>query len=204
MQRKRQEATKPQKPTTKEQQATNDTDNPDTTKNAKNAPPTTAPAGATLCFVSFGTCVTCVTGVAAARARASQPSAPPPAMLPVSPPAPPPAPTLRRRGERSDGEATAKRRRSDGEATSEATVFAVKLIQSIRKGGKNRCAKRVGLDLPCSRLLFAVVALRCCCSRVLVVSHFRAGNLFGRPGGDGCELSLLSLSPSLMPCSRLL
>ena len=56
-------------------------------------------------------------GVAAARARASQPSAPPPAMLPVSPPAPPPAPTLRRRGERIDGEATAKRRRSDGEAT---------------------------------------------------------------------------------------
>ena len=32
MQRKRKEATKPQKPTTKEQQATNDTDNPDDKK----------------------------------------------------------------------------------------------------------------------------------------------------------------------------
>ena len=122
LQRKRQEATKPQKPTSKEQQATNDTDNPDNTKNAKNAPPTTAPAGATggvLCFVSFCTCVTWVTGVAAAcadaRVAAVRAAARDVARAPA--PAPPPAPALRRRGERSDGKATAKRRRSDSEAT---------------------------------------------------------------------------------------
>ena len=172
MQRKRQEATKPQKPTTKEQQATNDTDNPDTTKNAKNAPPTTAPAGATLCFVSFGTCVTCVTGVAAARARASQPSAPPPAMLPVSPPAPPPAPTLRRRGERIDGEATAKRRRSDGEATAKrrrsderSDGFRCQIDSKHSKRGQKSMRKKGR-----SRLALLAPPLRCCRAALLLLA----------------------------------